>query len=82
MLNRGIINGHARSRQAEPEIIMPAIRFVEPLALQEQSGPRLRLPLQSLLIMAAIVAVTFALLVLLDYAGIHLTPTGDMLAAD
>ncbi len=82
MLSQRVIDGKARSRQAEPEIIMPAIRIVESAASPEQSGPRLRLASRSFLIMAVIVAMTFALLVLLDYAGIHLAPTGDMLAAD
>ena len=81
MLRQQVIDGKARSRQPEPEIIMPAIRIIEPIAMPEQSGPPLRVAAQSLLVMAVIVAMTFALLVLLDYAGIHLTPAADMLTA-
>ena len=82
MLSQRVLDGKARGRQSEPEIIMPGVSFVEPVASREQSGSPLRVAAQSFLILAAIVAMTFALLVLLDYAGIHLTPTADMLAAD
>ena len=82
MLRQLVIDRKARGRQAEPEIIMPAVRVMEPVASLQQSGPPLQVAARSFLIMAAIVAMTFALLVLLDYAGIHLTPTGDMLAID
>lgn len=82
MLKQRVIDGKARSRQAEPEIIMPAIRFPEPVASREGSGSPLRLAAQSFLILAVIVGMTFALLVVMDYVGIHLAPTGDMLAAD
>lgn len=82
MLRQQVIDGKARGRQAEPEIIMPVIRIIEPVAVRGQSGPPLRVAAQSFLFLAVIVAMTFALLVLLDYAGIHLTPTGDMLTID
>ncbi len=87
MLNLSIGDRKARFRLAEPEAAMPAINLsaislIESIALRERLGHPGRLAAQSLLLMAGIVVVTFALLVLLDYAGIHITPTGDMLAAD
>jgi len=82
MLRQPVIDGKIRGRQAEPEIIVPAIRLVEPVALRERSASLLNVAARSCLILAVIVAMTFALLIVMDYAGIHLTPTGDMLAAD
>lgn len=54
--------------------------IAEPMSRQEFNQPA-RVAAQSFLILALIVAATFALLVALDYAGIHIAPTDDMLAA-
>ncbi len=82
MLTHSIDGREARGRLAESEISMPAMSLIEPVGLWGRLSDPVRLGAQSFLIMATIVAMTFALLVLLDYAGIHLTPTSDMLTAD
>lgn len=82
MLTHSINGRGARGRLAEPEISMAAISLGEPVGLWGRLSDPVRLAARSFLIMAVIVAMTIALLVLLDYAGIHLTPTGDMMAAD
>jgi hypothetical protein len=82
MLTQSISRREARGRPPEQEISMPAISLIEPVGLWGRLSDPARLGVRSFLIMAAIVAMTFVLLVLLDYAGIHLTPTSDMLTAD
>jgi hypothetical protein len=54
----------------------------EPITLRDRPGHLVRVAAQSFLLMAVIVAMTFALLVLLDRAGVQISPTGDMLAID
>lgn len=81
MLNLSISGRSARGRPAGSEPIMPAISLAKPVKQRERLGDSARVAAHSLLIMAVIVAVTFAVLIALDYAGIQIAPTGDMLAA-
>ena len=60
---------------------LPKPWIAEPISRRERLSQPARLAAQSFLILALIVAATFALLIVLDYAGIHITPTEEMLAA-
>lgn len=69
-----------RAREARAALVGP--RAGRPITFWNRPDHPVRMAAQTVLIIAVIVAMTFAQLVLLDRAGIQLQPTAEMMTID
>ncbi len=67
-------------REARAPLVGPQVG--KPITFRNRPDHPVRVAAQSVLIIAVIVAMTFALLALLDRAGIQVQPTAEMMTID